>query len=112
MRTFLKILVVALAYFLTGKLGLQLAFLHPSATPVWPPAGVALALVLLLGFELWPGILLGAFLVNLTTVGNVLTSFGVAAGNTWESVLGAYLINRYAHGVKAFERPQDILRFA
>jgi diguanylate cyclase (GGDEF)-like protein/PAS domain S-box-containing protein len=111
-KTFIKILLVTLIYVVSGKLGLRFAFLHPSATPVWPPAGIMLALLLLWGYELWPGILLGAFLVNLTTTGHVLISLGIAAGHTLENVLGAYGVNRFARGTKAFEKPQDIFKFA
>ena len=59
------------AYFVAGKLGLILAFLHVSASPVWPPTGLALAALLLFGIRFWPAIFLGAFLVNLTTAGSV-----------------------------------------
>src|SRR2546430_7677794 len=34
-------------YFVVGKLGLRLAFVHVSATTVWPPTGIALAAFLL-----------------------------------------------------------------
>jgi len=63
--------VAALAgvYFIAGKLGLKLAFVNASATAVWPPAGIALAAFLIFGYRVWPGNLLGAFLVNLTTAG-------------------------------------------
>src|SRR5919198_3741296 len=52
------------AYVIAGKAGLTLAVVHPSATPVWPPTGIALAAFLLLGYGVWPRIALGAFLVN------------------------------------------------
>jgi diguanylate cyclase (GGDEF)-like protein len=104
--------LLAGVYFVAGKLGLTLAFVHPSATAVWPPAGIALAALLLLGRGVWPGILLGAFLVNLTTAGSVATSVGIAVGNTLEAVLGAYLVNRFAEGRHAFDRTQNTFKFA
>jgi integral membrane sensor domain MASE1 len=57
-------ILLAVVYFLMGKFGLRLASVHPSATAVWPPSGIALASFLLLGYEVWPGILVGAFLTN------------------------------------------------
>mgnify|MGYP000246811738 CR=1 FL=1 len=93
-----KIVLLAAVYFCAGKLGLKLAFLNQSATAVWPPTGIALAAVLLWGYRVWPGIWLGAFLVNLTTAGTVLTSLGIAGGNTLEPLLGAWLVERFAHG--------------
>ena len=106
--------VVALAgvYFVGGKLGLQLAFVNRSATAVWPPTGIAFAALLVWGYRVWPGIWLGAFLVNLTTAGTVATSFGIAVGNTLEALLGAYLVNRFAGGCEVFSRPQNVFRFA
>jgi diguanylate cyclase (GGDEF)-like protein len=104
--------VLAAVYFVAAKLGLTLAFVHPSATAVWPPAGIALAALLTLGSEVWPGVLLGAFLVNLTTAGSVATSIGIAVGNTLEALLGAYLVNHFADGRHAFDRTQDTFKFA
>ena len=104
-------LVIAGVYFVAGKLGLALASVHPSATTVWPPTGIALAATLLLGYRVWPALFVGAFLVNLTTAGSVWTSLGIASGNTLEALLGAWLVTRFANGCHAFDRPRDIVRF-
>ena len=98
-------------YFVAGKLGLRLAFVNASATAVWAPAGIALASFLTLGYRVWPAILAGAFLVNATTAGSVLTSVCIAAGNTLEGLAGAYLVNRFARGRHAFDHAQDIFKF-
>ena len=103
--------VVTVLYFIAGKLGLKLAFLNASASPVWPPTGIALAALVVLGYRTWPAIFFGAFLVNLTTAGNLATSFGIAAGNTLEAVCGAWLIVRFAGGTRAFDRAQDVFKF-
>lgn len=105
------IAILGTVYFVAGRLGLMLALVNPSATAVWPPTGIALAVFLLLGYRGWPGILLGAFLVNITTAGTVATSMGIAVGNTLEGLLGAYLINRFAKGHNAFNSAQDIFKF-
>ncbi len=113
---FLKNLAVAAllaaVYFVAGKLGLKLAFVNASATAVWPPTGITLAAFLLLGYRVWPGIFLGAFLVNVTTAGSVATSISIATGNTLEGLVGAYLVNRFANGRYAFDRPLNIFKFA
>src|SRR5213082_3012617 len=111
-RTLLSAVVLAGGYFIAGKLSLKLAFLHASASPVWPPAGIALAALLFFGFRLWPAIFIGAFLVNLTTPGNIFTSFGIATGNTLEAVIGAWLIQRFAGGLRVFDRAYDVFKFA
>src|SRR4030095_2572821 len=104
--------ILAITYFIAGKLGLMLASLHASASPVWPPAGIALAAMLLFGYRVWPAIFVGAFLVNLTTAGNAATSFAIATGNTFEALAGAWLVNRFAGGTNVFDRPQGVFKFA
>ena len=104
--------ILAVIYFIAGKLGLMLASLHASASPVWPPAGIALAASLLLGYRAWPAIFIGAFLVNVTTAGNVATSFAIATGNTLEALVGAWLVNRFAGGTNVFDRLQGVFKFA
>lgn len=102
---------VALAYFASGKLGLIFATLQPSATTIWPPTGLALASLLILGYRIWPAIFVAAFFVNLTTAGNALTSLFIAGGNTLEGLVGTYLVNQFASGARAMEKVRDVFRF-
>src|SRR5713101_61784 len=114
-RTFSGLPVVGLltlVYFIAGKFGLILASLHASASPVWPPAGIALAALLVLGYRVWPAIFIGAFLVNVTTTGNAATSLAIASGNTLEAICGAWIVNRFAGGTTVFDRPQGVFKFA
>ena len=111
-RTSLAIGVLTVVYLAAGHLFLKLAFLHASASPVWPPAGIALAALLLLGYRMWPAIFIGAFLVNATNAGNIATSFCIATGNTLEALCGAWLVNYFAGGTRAFDRAQDVFKFA
>src|SRR5437764_1141298 len=104
--------LLTLVYFIAGKFGLMLASLHASASPVWPSAGIALAALIVLGYRAWPAIFVGAFLVNVTTAGNVATSLAVASGNTLEAMCGAWLVNRFAGGTTVFNRPQGVFKFA
>ena len=106
------ITILAGVYFAAAKVGLMLAFVHASATAVWPPTGIALAAILMLGYRVWPGILLGAFLANVTTEGTAATAAGIAVGNTLQGLVGAYLVNRFAGGRHVFERSRHVLRFA
>jgi diguanylate cyclase (GGDEF)-like protein len=102
---------VAVVYFAAGKLGLRMAFDNPSASPVWAPTGLALAAFLVLGYRIWPAIYLSAFLVNVTTAGSAATSLCIAAGNTLEGALGAWLVDAFAGG-GALQRARDVFRFA
>src|SRR5262245_44220384 len=111
-RVWLTLTALTLVYLLAGKLGLHFASVNASATPVWPPTGIALAALLLGGHRLWPAIFVGAFAVNVTTAGSIATSVGIAAGNTLEALVGAWLVQRFAHGAHAFERARSIFTFA
>ena len=104
--------LLAVVYIVAGKLSLRLAYIHPSATVVWPPTGIALAALLVLGSHFWPALFLGAFIVNITTAGSVATCLGIAAGNTLEAVIGCWLVNRFASGHAAFDTPRGVFRFA
>jgi integral membrane sensor domain MASE1/anti-sigma regulatory factor (Ser/Thr protein kinase) len=88
------VLALAAVYFGSAKLGLTLAFSNDSVTAIWPPTGIALAVLVLRGRSLWPGVLLGAFLANVTTDVPVYTAAGIAVGNTLEAVVGAWLLER------------------
>jgi PAS domain S-box-containing protein len=107
-----RLAVVVGAYFLAGKLGLSLAYVNESTTAVWPPAGIAVAALLMLGTGAWPAVAAGALLVNLTTSGSISASIAIAFGNTLEALAAAWLVERYAHGRAAFERTADIVRFS
>lgn len=102
---------LATVYILAGKFGLQLAIFHPSATPVWPPTGISLAAFLLLGYWVWPAIFLGAFAVNVTTAGSMVSSLAIATGNTLEGLIGALLVNSLANGRKCFTQQGDTIKF-
>jgi len=112
LRDLLALAVLAAVYFAAGKLGLKLAFVNASATAVWPCTGIALCAFLILGYRAWLAVLAGAFLVNLSTAGSVASSLGIAVGNTLEGIVGYYLVKRFAAGRKAFERAQDVFKFA
>jgi signal transduction histidine kinase len=99
-------------YVVAGKVGLSLASVHESVSPVWPPTGIALAALLTRGTRVWPAIFTGAFVVNVTTIDAATVSLAIATGNTLEALLGAYLVERYANGAAAFDRALDVFKFA
>lgn len=92
----MRMLLLAAVYYGASKFGFSLAYVAEQVTVVWPPTGIALAAVLLLGPRVWPGIFLGAFLTNATAHEPVLVALGIATGNTLEALTGAWLLRRYA----------------
>jgi len=103
------ILALATVYFGTSKLGFTMAFAAEQVTLVWPPTGISLAAVLLLGYRVWPGIALGAFLANVTAHEPVATACGIAIGNTLEALSGVWMLHRLAGFDNHISRLKDVL---
>ena len=104
-------LLFIVLYFLAGKFGLFFASFNPSVSVIWPPTGIAIATIILFGYKFWPGILIGAFLTNITTGGAVFASGIIAIGNTLEAVSAGYAINVWAHGKYVFDKLRSTLIF-
>jgi signal transduction histidine kinase/integral membrane sensor domain MASE1/CheY-like chemotaxis protein len=104
-------LVVVAGYFGAAQLGFSQAFLHSNVSPVWPPTGVGIAAVFLLGYRIAPSLLLGAFLANLVTDVSVATAAGIATGNTLESLAAVYLLRRFVGDHSPFYRASDVVKF-
>ncbi|MCX5372337.1 MASE1 domain-containing protein [Streptomyces sp. NBC_00103] len=88
-------LAVALGYYAAGRLGLMRELVVEGAvfTPIWPPTGVAVACLLLLGIRAWPGIALGALFVIMSLTSLRPVVIGNLIGNTAAPVC-AYLMLR------------------
>jgi signal transduction histidine kinase/CheY-like chemotaxis protein len=106
-----ELAAITAGYFLLAKVGLALASLHPSASPIWPPTGFALAAVLLRGYRVAPAIAIGAYLVNAMT-GTGATAAAIAVGNTLEALAGAALVKRWSDGRDTFATPLSVAKFA
>lgn len=106
----LRILLLAVAYVILAKAGLVVATVGQTVTLVWPPTGLSLAILLLGSRREWPGVALGAFVANVTTVGvGVGTAAAIALGNTLEAYVGATLIRRRDFHA-SLDRTRDVLR--
>ncbi|WP_372777717.1 CHASE domain-containing protein [Litorivivens sp.] len=99
-RVFLRILLLAFAYYLFAKLGLIFAIPPGYATAIWPPSGLALAAVMLWGTPMALGVLLGSFWANLQVAQPgesvaLLVPLLIAAGSSLQAVIGAKLVMRW-----------------
>jgi len=105
------LLLVAAAYFVSAKIGLSLAFSVRQVTAVWPPTGIAIAALVLGGYRMWPGIFVGAFLVNAIGLDEPLyTALAIGTGNTLGPLLGAYLMRAFRFD-RSFARVRDVIVF-
>lgn len=103
-------LVVAV-YVVAAKFGLSLASVHTNVSPIWPPTGIAIASLLLLGIHFWPAILVGAFLANLWTGVPVPVAGGIAVGNMLEAVIAVALLRSFKDFDNQLESVANVLRF-
>ncbi len=103
---------IAIAYCLAGLIGLQFSSIAKGATVVWPAAGIALASFVVLGYRVWPAVLVGAFASYWIMLHSLPVALAVAVGNTAEGLLASYLVNRFAGGRSALQNPPNTLRFA
>jgi len=106
-----QVLALATVYFAAAKLTLPLAIPPGYATAVWPPSGIALAAVLLFGNRLWPGVWLGAALVNLTVQASLPAAVLIGTGNTLEALASAALVRRFIGLPRVFATGEDVLKF-
>jgi len=115
------LLLLAIGYALVATASLQLSFAHTNATPLWPPSGMAFAAIILLGYRVWPAIMLGAFLANLFTfhlngqplsAPMVLASAAISAGNALEALSGAWMLRRFTDPSQPLGQLQNVYKFA
>jgi signal transduction histidine kinase len=107
-RSLLTFAVVAAAYIGGAKLGLELSVAHGVITPVWPPTGIALAALLLLGPRYWPAIAVGAFVSNATSGASPDVAAAISCGNTLEALAAVYLLRRVDFR-PSLDRARDVL---
>jgi len=107
-----ELLIVAASYVGLAESALLLPAINPAATPLWPPTGFALALVLLRGYRIWPAILVGCLSPYLMAGRSLLELGSVAIGTLLAAFAGTWLISRWSNGHQTFDTPSGIAKFA
>jgi PAS domain S-box-containing protein len=110
-RYLAQVAVFAVVYAVGARLAFSIQGINPFASSVWPPAGIALAGILLFGRKAWPGIVLGTFLFNL--VNPVELIFVVWLGGTGGAILQAVFavtLLRRCGFHNSLERLQDVVK--
>jgi signal transduction histidine kinase len=108
-RYWAGIVLLGALYVVAGRLGLKLDAVSGFATLVWAPTGISLAALTRFGMKLWPGVALGAFVVNLWAGAPILAVAGITIGNTLEALSATYLLQRFAGFQPSFRRLRDVL---
>jgi|GEM_PF-3288691 len=111
-KRYLQILLLAFAYFVSAWLGMRLSIAMGNVSPVWPATGITIAALLLFGYGIWPGILLGVFFSTLTTDAPHLFMSPVAGiAAISEAVLATYLIRRLSGPGYPLLTPTDVFKY-
>jgi integral membrane sensor domain MASE1 len=111
LRSILVSLVLAGVYAATARLGLTLPAFQTHVTLIWPPSGIALAAVLLLGYRVWPGLVLGAALAYWSPDTPLLFVVITAVGNPAAALLGAYVLRTAISFDTSLGRVRDVIGF-
>ncbi|QHA08270.1 hypothetical protein GQF42_37870 [Streptomyces broussonetiae] len=106
--TVAEICAVAALYYGSARLGLLQQLVRGQVTPLWPPSGIAVAGLLLRGLRVWPGIALGAFLVNISLGPSLPAVLAITAGNTL-APLCSYALLRHIGFRNELDRLRDAL---
>ena len=104
-----ELLAVAGAYVLAGEIGLAVPFTNSNVSPLWYPAGVALAGVILYGYQVWPAVALGALIVNFFSPLPPGAAVGIAIGNTLGALCGGWLLKTLPDFQSGLSRLRDVL---
>ena len=91
-----NVTLIALVYFATAQLGWRMSVTTNDSIvcAIWPAAGLGLALAILYGWRIWPGIFIGALLFNLLEFRSTWLTIQLSIINTIEAVLPALLLAR------------------
>src|SRR3989442_7936590 len=107
-----EFLIVAAIYTGLAEPARLLPAINPAATPLWPPTGFALALVLLGGYRIWPAILVGSVSPYLMAGRSFLEFGSVGISTLVAAFAGTWLISRWSNGHQTFGTPSSIAKFA
>ena len=119
-RCSIAYLLLTLVYVVSGKLGLMLSLPPGYASPIFPPAGIAVAAAFIGGRKTLPWIFAGALLLNIwagysssqqiNTIGFV-AAIAIAVASTLQAGIGGWMLRRAIGYPAALDHGSEVLRF-
>jgi PAS domain S-box-containing protein len=103
--------LLAAIYFGAARFALLLAIPPGYATALWPPSGIALAALLVLGPRLWPGVWIGSALANLSIDASLPSAIIIATGSTLQALVLSALLRRHVGIPYRFRHVQQVVKF-
>src|SRR5712692_895546 len=109
-RYLAQIAIVFAVQFVAGKLGEALPIVNSGGIgPVWPASGIALAALLLCGYQVWPGVAAGAFLLAFLSPVPAIAAVVYGIGITLAALAGTFLLRRVVNFDPSQSRLRDAL---
>ncbi len=111
---------LATIYFITGRLGTLLAIPPGYSTALFPASGLALFAILRYGYKVWPGILIGSFLLNgsisllqqnLSLIKFIPIGLSTSFGACAEALAGAYFLYKFTKSNDPFYQIKNVFIF-
>jgi signal transduction histidine kinase len=107
----LRLIALGVTYVVSARLGLALDAVSGFATLVWPATGIAIAMLVLFGMALWPGVYVGAVIANLMVGAPIVVALGIGVGNTLEAVAAAYALSHIPDFHTHLARLRSVIAF-
>jgi signal transduction histidine kinase len=104
-------ILTAILLIMVERVSMQVAIAQGNVSPVWPAAGIGIAVVWRFGYGLWPGILAASLTFTYGTGAPLLTTMGAALGNVFEAVLAVWLIRKYISTGYPLKTPRDVFKY-
>ena len=104
-----QIVVLAVIYFAAAHAGLGLEAVGGFATLVWPPTGISIAALIIFGYRVWPGVLLGAAVANAASGAPIPVALGIGIGNTLEALIATYAVRQVSGFRLSMDRIRDVV---
>ena len=105
----LEVLALSVLYHLTARIGLSMAYVQINTSPVWPPMGIAVAALVLIGYRMWPGVTIGVLIGSVITGAMLSIAVGMALANTLEALLFTWLLKRFVGFHVEMDRIRDVV---
>lgn len=111
LSTVTQVTILMALYFIGGFLGLHSSFNDHGAEIIliWPPAGIAVAAFLVLGYRFWPGVFLGAMILSLITYPSWIFALMSGVGSVAGALICCYLLERLTSFDRKLNRSEDIV---
>ena len=107
----LAVILLPIIHYGVIQVAHSLSFNENGVIVIWPSTGIYLAVILIFGYQVWPGILVSELIVNPILYGNILISIGLSFTDIIDPLLTAFLVKNFLDTQGFLDRRIDTLKF-